>query len=65
MTNEVAAPKCPECKISGLEHIVSQDSDQKGSKRNAWFQVVSCDECGHIYGVFAKTVNAVSGQAFK
>lgn len=50
-------PTCPQCKIEGMKHIVSQDSEQKSRIDEAWFDVVYCSNCGHVYGVFAKTVN--------
>ncbi|MGG4217299.1 transcriptional regulator [Paenibacillus jamilae] len=50
----MAEPKCPECKTVGLEHIVSKESDEKSQGGDPWFDVVHCDECGHVYGVFAK-----------
>lgn len=53
-----AKPKCPECKIEGIEHIVSEDSEEQNGAGDPWFQVAYCDECGHVYGVFAKVVNS-------
>ncbi|KXJ51917.1 transcriptional regulator [Neptuniibacter pectenicola] len=50
----MAEPKCPECSISGVEHIISKDSEERGRDKHPWFQVAYCDGCGHIYGVFAK-----------
>jgi len=50
----MAEPKCPACSIEGIEHIVSKDSQEKARDNRAWFQVAFCDNCGHIYGVFAK-----------
>jgi len=50
----MAEPKCPECQIEGIEHIVSKDSVERAKDNHAWFQVAYCDGCGHIYGVFAK-----------
>lgn len=50
-------PTCPQCKIEGIRFIVSQDSEQKSRIDEAWFDVVYCSNCGHVYGVFAKTVN--------
>jgi len=50
----MAEPKCPECSVEGIEHIVSKDSSEKARDNRAWFQVAYCDNCGHIYGVFNK-----------
>ncbi|WP_100488291.1 transcriptional regulator [Sporolactobacillus pectinivorans] len=53
----MAEPKCPECGIVGMDHIVSEKSIQSSPIGDPWFNVAFCDQCGHIYGVFAKTVN--------
>lgn len=50
----MAAPKCPECGITGIEHIVSQDSVEKSKTRQPWFVVIHCAACGHVYDVIAK-----------
>ncbi len=52
----VAQPTCPECSVSGIEHVVSKDSVEHSRRREAWFYVVYCSECGHVYGVFSKHV---------
>lgn len=54
----MAEPKCPECNVEGIEHIVSKDSQERAKDQHAWFQVAYCDNCGHIYGVFANTPSA-------
>lgn len=50
-------PICPVCQIEGIEYIISKESIEKSRIDEAWFDVVYCSNCGHIYGVFAKTVN--------
>jgi uncharacterized Zn finger protein len=52
----MAEPKCPQCGITGIEKIVSQDSAEQSKGGDAWFNVVHCEECGHVYGVFAKHI---------
>ena len=52
----MADPKCPSCEAKGLNKIVSQESNEKNGAGDAWFYVVHCSECGHVYGVFAKRV---------
>lgn len=52
----MAEPKCPQCNVEGIEHIVSKDSNERSRGNTAWFNVAYCNECGHIYGVFAKHV---------
>jgi hypothetical protein len=56
----MAEPMCPECKAKGTSHITFCDSDAKyinqGDEGDGWFQIVYCDVCGHVYGVFAKVV---------
>ncbi|ARP90293.1 transcriptional regulator [Bordetella genomosp. 9] len=53
MSNEVQ-PKCPSCDVKGIDHITSADSAQQSNGGDAWFNVAYCNECGHVYGVFAK-----------
>ena len=52
----MADPKCPSCDAQGIEHITSKESDVKSKGGDAWFEVVYCDKCGHVYGVFTKHV---------
>lgn len=52
----MAEPKCPECGIEGIDHIVSRDSVEQSRSRQPWFLVVYCEGCGHVYGVIAKHV---------
>jgi len=52
----VANPICPECGVEGIEHIVSEESKEASKGGDAWFNVAFCNGCGHVYGVFAKTV---------
>jgi uncharacterized Zn finger protein len=54
----MAQPKCPDCGIEGMEHIVSRESAERSHSRQPWFLVVHCDGCGHVYGVVAKHVFA-------
>jgi uncharacterized Zn finger protein len=56
----MADPKCPECGATGTEHIVSKDSDEQSKGGDPWFNIVHCDKCGHVYGVFAKVVRSPS-----
>jgi hypothetical protein len=53
---KMAEPKCPECNVQGIENIVSQDSKEKTNNGDMWFNVVYCQDCGYVYGVFAKHV---------
>jgi uncharacterized Zn finger protein len=50
----MADPKCPECGLQGIEHIVSRESVERSRTRQPWFLVVHCDGCGHVYNVIAK-----------
>lgn len=59
----MAVPKCPECYVEGIEHIVSEDSAQASKGEDNWFEVVCCDSCWHVYGVFAKHVLTHPGSA--
>ena len=51
-------PKCPKCEIIGIKYIHAQESVQK-SKYNSWFEIVYCNNCGHVYGVFTKQVSTM------
>ncbi len=57
----MADPKCPECAVSGIEHIVSSPSKEKSRENTAWFYVAHCDSCGYVYGIFTKHVFGRSG----
>lgn len=50
----VAQPKCPDCGIIGREHIISEESIEKTILGSEWFNIVFCDSCGHVYGVFTR-----------
>lgn len=52
----MADPKCPECGTQGMDHIESKPSAQESKGGDPWFEVVYCDTCGYVYGVFAKHV---------
>jgi len=47
-------PKCPDCKVQGLDHIVNSNSKEQSNGGDPWFNIVHCDACGHVYGVFNK-----------
>ena len=52
----MAEPRCPDCGTVGMDKLVTSDSKEHGKDGKPWFNVVHCDECGHVYGVFAKHV---------
>lgn len=52
----MAEPKCPDCGIQGMDHIVSRESAERSRSRHAWFVVIHCNACGHVYDVIAKHV---------
>lgn len=52
----MAEPKCPSCGVQGIEKIVVKESDLKNGAGDSWFEIVHCNDCGHVYGVFAKRV---------
>ena len=52
----MSEPKCPSCEIVGTKYLVFQESEAQSNGGDAWFNIVHCSECGHVYGVFAKTV---------
>jgi len=51
-----AQPKCPDCQAAGLDNIVSAESKEKNGAGDAWFNIVYCQKCGHIYGIFSKYI---------
>ena len=57
-TQRMAEPKCPECSTGGKRHIVAEESDLESKDGDPWFEIVYCDQCGHVYGVFPKLVLA-------
>jgi hypothetical protein len=52
----MAEPKCPECKATGLDKIVSENSKEESQGGDTWFNIVFCSSCGYVYGVFAKHI---------
>jgi hypothetical protein len=56
MEASMAEPKCPSCGVQGIDHIVAQDSKETTRNDLPLFNVAYCEECGHVYGVFAKYV---------
>ncbi len=52
----MAKPKCPSCGMEGTGHIVSERSEEESGTGDEWFSIVYCDNCGYVYGVFAKHV---------
>lgn len=57
----MADPRCPDCDARGTDRIVSSPSKETARDNSPWFFVAHCDECGHVYGVFAKHVLGRSG----
>lgn len=54
----MSEPVCPACQTRGLEHIISRASQEKSRRGEPWFYVAFCDQCGHVYNVFARHVIA-------
>lgn len=48
-------PTCPKCSAVGLDHVISRKSGSGKSRGKQFvispFQVIFCDQCGHVYGV--------------
>ena len=54
-----AEPKCPSCGVEGLDKIDFAWSNQRQPPQGqgaAYFKVVYCGDCGHVYGVLNETV---------
>ena len=52
----MADPKCPQCQVEGIQFIVSKDSEEKSRQGMAWFSVIHCNQCGHVYDIMTKHV---------
>jgi curved DNA-binding protein CbpA len=50
-----AEPECPKCSVVGLDHVISRKSGSGMGRGKQFitspFQVIFCDQCGHVYGV--------------
>lgn len=53
-----AKPKCPNCGVRGTEYITCDEGNVYSEDGEPWFEVAYCDECGHVYGVFAKITHS-------
>lgn len=49
-----AEPKCPDCAIQGVDHVVSTPSKERSRSKQPWFYIVHCANCGHIYNTISK-----------
>ena len=48
-------PECPKCSVVGMDHVISRKSGSGMGRGKQFitspFQVIFCDQCGHVYGV--------------
>ena len=48
-------PQCPSCSVVGMDHVISRKSGSGMGRGKLFitspFQVIFCDQCGHVYGV--------------
>jgi curved DNA-binding protein CbpA len=48
-------PECPKCSVVGMDHVISRKSGSAMGRGKQFisspFQVIFCDQCGHVYGV--------------
>ena len=48
-------PCCPRCSAVGMDHVISRKSGSSKSRGKQFvispFQVIFCDQCGHVYGI--------------
>ena len=51
-------PVCPSCSVEGAEFIVSCDSCEQSGSKEPKFQIVYCSQCGYVYGVLNKSIDA-------
>ena len=48
-------PQCPTCSVVGMDHVISRKSGSGMGRGKQFitspFQVIFCDQCGHVYGI--------------
>lgn len=48
-------PQCPKCSALGMDHVISRKAGTGMARGKQFvtspFQVVFCDQCGHVYGI--------------
>ncbi len=48
-------PQCPTCSAVGMDHVISRKSGSVTGRGKQFisspFQVIFCDQCGHVYGI--------------
>jgi curved DNA-binding protein CbpA len=48
-------PQCPKCSAVGMDHVISRKAGSGMARGKQFvispFQVVFCDQCGHVYGI--------------
>ena len=52
----VEQPVCPSCQVKGKDHMANTGSTQKAPGGLSRFDIIHCDQCGHVYGVFANFI---------
>jgi len=54
----MSEPKCPSCKVDGVESIATKPSKQMLQPVDVpAFRVVYCRNCGHVYGIIPNMQN--------
>jgi hypothetical protein len=49
----MAEPKCPSCEAQGIGKIALKQTERRAKDDKVCLTVAFCEDCGHIYGVFA------------
>jgi DnaJ-class molecular chaperone len=48
-------PRCPKCLTTGIGHVISRKANGASGRGKQFilspFQIIFCDQCGHVYGV--------------
>jgi curved DNA-binding protein CbpA len=48
-------PRCPQCLTTGISHVISRKATGGSGRGKQFisspFQVIFCDQCGHVYGI--------------
>jgi hypothetical protein len=50
----MAEPKCPSCEAQGIGKIALKETERPTKDDKVCLTVAFCEDCGHIYGVFAR-----------
>lgn len=53
----MSEPVCPKCSANGIGKITCKPCVVETDGGEAMFHVAYCADCGHVYGVFVKSLD--------